>query len=292
MTFERWNQRPRGKAHQTPMVTLSEDGSLYACKKLTDNGQWPAAAKWAVLFWDAERRLLAIEPLTADEDAGVKIFWDRHHATLRTRCVSALKAWGLYDGRKHWWPAQWVDGRIVCDVDAESKPQMNADQRRSSDESRATDREPRVTGHGRRATDRDLTPDEAKTFLAIKRTCEQCAHWTSGICTADDSPRSYMQVGAATPACPTFESILGLADKRRAPGPGPRATDPPSPPSVARRPQARRRPRCRCRVCGTEHSMTPKGRPWAHDADGVDYRAGRGDRDRRCPGSDQKGTSL
>jgi hypothetical protein len=114
--------------------------------------------------------------------------------------------------------------------------------------------------------------------------CEKCLRWTSGVCRSDTGPKANLTVGAGD-GCPMWLPRAAALLTPPVPdgdgnGDGPRK----------RRPSGQKtgpQPRARCPHCATEHAVIGKSpHLFPHDAGGVEYRLGRGDRSRPCPGNE------
>jgi hypothetical protein len=135
------------------------------------------------------------------------------------------------------------------------------------------------------AIDFEDTADEALTALPLRserRVCEYCTFRRTERCMNRQSPHAHKHVGPGE-SCDLFV-------RRKVVAPPPKR-DVYKPKGQRQRPLGKRL-RVLCTVCRTEHAMRKARTPWPHDKNGIDYRAGRGDRDHRCPGSDKTGEPI
>lgn len=161
-----------------------------------------------------------------------------------------------------------MDGRTLLDELIEACAALKADYERVQDLCR-------------RIADIDDAHVEVATFQGDSDerqiTCETCAHRDeSGVCCGDEAPADcqYRKVGAGHPACGAYERTQ---TKRQ---------------TMATVSRTGKRPRVTCAVCEKEFALGVEGRPRPHDADGRTFQGKGADRDRPCPGNDQRGEPV
>lgn len=146
----------------------------------------------------------------------------------------------------------------------------------------------------------------------VKATCETCLWWSGKVCQRQGCQWVNHHRGAATPACEKYvytkharnrlpvpdgpdKSLVGKMGTHKALV-GPKAEPLKAEPERRKRnvrPDDHRkgpRPRAVCPACHTEHCVTSRG-IYPHDIHGIDYRRGRGDRSRPCPGKKAKASA-
>lgn len=133
-------------------------------------------------------------------------------------------------------------------------------------------------------------------LVAPRATCETCCWWSGKVCQRQGCKWVNHHRGAATPACEKYvftQIPRGRAIAQVGEGIG---THRPVKPVDERIPEIRKRAmtpddprkgpkrRAVCPACHTEHAVNKLGECYPHDVHGVEFRAGRGDRSRRCSG--------
>lgn len=287
MTFEVYKGgRGRGRA----FVAISPDGVAYISAALARELRAKAGAvQWVQVVYEAVTRRLGFRAC-GDCAAGTRRLSDNKGA-VRIQGAEPLRYFGIMP-----------DERTVLDATVERDPQTRAwqivatlpapgGQSPPGPPGRAAPEPPEaeIAAELDAAIDYedDFDPDDALTALPLKgerRICETCTFRRTGLCMNPQSRHANLDVGAGE-SCDLFV-------RRKLFAPPPAKKDVYRPKARPRAAVVHKRPRVLCSVCRTEHAASGDGRPYTHDVDGVEYRGGHGDRDRRCPGSDKPGTKI
>jgi hypothetical protein len=104
-------------------------------------------------------------------------------------------------------------------------------------------------------------------------TCQTCVRWAGGVCRSTKSLKANTHTGAGDSCACHFPREKCLVTPEPIARPAPKT------------PVRTLRPRGTCKVCGGTFVVCLSGMIQRHDADGVAYYGGRGDRNRVCLGS-------
>jgi hypothetical protein len=265
-------------------VTLTPAGSMSISKELT--ADVAASARWMRVEYAASVKKIRLTPIEQGMPGSLRMQKPGERrskgAQVRLGSGAGLKAWGLVPKVSARYCASWQGESIIVDLtkpfDANdpvpeaspipaAKPLVDA----SSPASAPMD----DSGSGQEA--QDVVGDGTQ----LPPCCRNCADGTElkgrpqRLCDSRDGPNK-RKLMPGTGLCggyrprkpiPPDRSIqAGLENKRDCHHSNPRGT---------------------CPECGTEHAVTASGL-FPHDADGVDYRGGRGDHSRCCPGSGRR----
>lgn len=266
-----------GRSMTGEFVTITPAGNTAISSALTDKfrGHRPGYMRIEI---SEDRTLLRLTPEETAVDGSLRVMWPGKGRGQQARIGTAggLRRWNIVPDAVIRCPASWADGSLIVELT-----------KRFVEEAPPRQEKPEEC---RPAVPRDEMPeaDEPKDTQiedadaeGIEPCCETCAHATGikgsarHLCESSASPHHRKLVSPASlcnayqprQAVPPDRAVRsGALDKRG-------------------RPLTRRR--ALCPECGTEHVVTYNGL-FPHDSSGVDYRAGRGDPDERCPGSNRK----
>lgn len=218
------------------------------------------AHQWAMIGWDAERRVLAFFPKLSREVGCVKLMRQKGQRGIQVACRRALQQSGLWtSGEPIRAQGRWLKDHIEVCLDGE-RPTAP----------------PIVEPPTHMAVSHAALDDEGPAL-----TCQNCRYQRFGLCQRNEAPsdRRHKRVdeGGWRYPCGQFQP---------APAIQPSPTIPDSPPKGPPRVKGAIR-RAKCPVDdhgGKDFPVTHRG-IMPHDVDGIVYAAGRGDRSQSCPGS-------
>lgn len=263
-----------GRSMTGEFVTITPAGNTAISSALTDKFRQHRPGYMRIELSD-DKTLLRLTPEETAVDGSLRVMWPGKGRGRQARIGTAggLRQWGIVPDAVIRCPASWADGSLIVEltkrfVEAAPPRQETPQDRRPAahrDEPHAAE-EP---------ADSQIEEMDAE---GIGPCCETCAYATRikgsdrHLCEASASPNRRKLVSPTT-LCNAYkprQAVLpdraiqaGALDKRGRPLTGRRAL---------------------CPECGTEHVVTHNGL-FPHDISGVDYRAGRGDPDERCSGS-------
>ncbi len=266
-----------GRSMTGEFVTITPAGNTAISSALTDRFRGPRPG-YMRLEISEDRTLLRLTPEETAVDGSLRVMWPGKGRGQQARIGTAggMRQWGVVPESVIRCPASWVEGSLIVEL---TKRFIEAAPPR--DEKPEKPRTPA----SRERTSAVEEPVETRTDEpgdeVVDPCCNTCAYATRikgsdrHLCEAKESPNRRKLV-PPTRLCNTYK---------------PRKASPPDRAIQSGAMDKRGRPlanrRALCPECGTEHVVTHNGL-FPHDGSGVDYRAGRGDPDNRCPGSNSE----
>jgi len=247
-------------------VTIQACGTMSLSPDLT--AELPAAARRMRVEYDASR-YLRLTPVAADAEGTIAICRPQEKKGMQARVGTrrtVLGEWGILRDKTVRYAAAWKGEFIMVDL-SDTEPSAAREPVREVEPPAEARADPALLEPPAAAGDTVPTPccDTCARGTEIKGSARQLCDSRTGpnrrkLVKPGDLCNDY-KIRKATP--PDGAIRAGVVDKRQ---------------------RYRSNPRAICPECGTEHTVTGVGL-FPHDGDGVDYRAGRGDKDNRCPGS-------
>jgi hypothetical protein len=268
-----------GRSMTGEFVTITPAGNTAISSALTDRfrGHRPGYMRIEI---SEDRTLLRLTPEETAVDGSLRVMWPGKGRGRQARIGTAggMRQWGIVPDAVIRCPASWADGSLIVELTKRFVEAAPPRRETPQDRRPAAHRdEPHAAVE---PADSQIEEMEAESET-VHLCCETCGHATRikgsarHLCEASASPNRRKLVSPTT-LCNAYK---------------PRQAVPPDRPiqsgAVDKRGRPRVTKRALCRECGTEHAVTRNGL-FPHDSSGVDYRAGRGDMDDRCPGSNRK----
>lgn len=251
-----------GRSLPGRFVTITVKGAIAISKELAAglNKDLHNAA----IEFDREGRRLRITQTREQREDTVRIIWPTKKGVQpRIGAQFGMKEWGLCPVVSTRYMAEFLPGNTVIIVDL-NKPVGSEAGR----------------GHETPVLEEQEPAQEKKVTLALIPSCATCASGTrlkgqqAILCDCDRKENPHRtHLRPPTALCNDWKERLEIPPDRSVQA------------GVADdRGRIRSSERRTCPTCHTEHAVTTKGL-WPHDIHGIDYRAGRGDRENPCPGS-------
>jgi hypothetical protein len=217
---------------------------------------WPENACWARLGMPQDRSELSIQPVSEQADAGcMAVQRCAGKSSARISAVGAWRFFGIQFKTARHFAARWRDGMIVAKLDV------------------PTDRPAVPATTPKASADAPTMAPQASEGKPCCGTCrsgtELRGHPGKVMCDRVDNEHRRHLIPAGQ-----FHNCWEAKQPQT-------AAKQPTPPAGA---LAAVGDKVICPKCETLHKVTNRG-IYPHDDTGVEYRAGRGDPDRRCPGS-------
>lgn len=266
-----------GRSMTGEFVTITPGGNTAISSALTDKFRQHRPGYMRIELSE-DKTLLRLTPEETAVDGSLRVMWPGKGRGRQARIGTAggLRQWGIVPDAVIRCPASWADGSLIVELTKRFVEQ--APPRRETPEGAG----PAAPRYEMPETDEPKdTQIEDADAEGIEPCCETCAHATRikgsarHLCESSASPH-HRKLVPPSALCNAYKPHQAVPPDRAIQSG-----------AVDKRGRFRVTKRALCPECGTEHVVTHNGL-FPHDSSGVDYRAGRGDMDDRCPGSNRK----